>query len=63
MQFYKTRLVIEVEVETQFGPESAMNLIIARLQCPAVTDITMLSGETNYQVHLPPSQEFYKLMF
>ena len=49
-EFYKTKLTIEVEIETcSAGPLGALNLIECGLKCPAVTLLTVTKIETDYK--------------
>jgi len=46
--FYKTRLFIEVDIETQFGPRDAISLAANMVGFPAVTKAVVTKVETNY---------------
>ncbi len=46
--FFTTRIIIEVEVHTQFGPEMAIQLVRDRLKVPAVNAIRFSECATNY---------------
>jgi hypothetical protein len=57
--FFTTRLLFSVDVETQFGPAGAAQLVNDLLSCPAVRTITLLKCATNYPgPHKPPSSDF-----
>jgi hypothetical protein len=47
---YKTKINLEVEVSTQFGPKNAVDLIGVLLNVPAVNHITVKKVETDYKV-------------
>jgi hypothetical protein len=47
-EFYKNKLTLEIEIETQFGPEAAVNLISVLNNVPAVTSINVTKLESNY---------------
>ena len=44
----KTKLTIELDVETQFGPEDAVNLVDVLTRIPAITGVNVIALETNY---------------
>lgn len=59
MSFYRTKLVLEVEVSTQFGPEDAKIMIEDILNKPAISNLIFLCGRTNYIKPLvSPSEQF-----
>lgn len=49
---YKTKLTVEVEVETQFGPEDAVNLVDVLTRVPAITSVNVVGLETDYESKL-----------
>lgn len=50
---YKTKLTVEVEVETQFGPSDAMNMVGVLLQVPAIKMIRIIKAKSDYKRHTP----------
>jgi hypothetical protein len=44
----KTKLTLEIEVETQFGPEDAINLVDVLTRIPAITGVNVIALETDY---------------
>lgn len=46
--FYKTKLVVEIEVSTQFGPTDAVNMVKHLTNVPAVLSVTVSKLETDY---------------
>jgi hypothetical protein len=46
--FFTTRITVEVEVHTQFGPEAAIQLVRDRLKVPAVNAVRVTVCATNY---------------
>jgi hypothetical protein len=48
VKWYKTKVTIEVEVQTQFGPNDAINLVDMNLRYPAITGLTLLKVESDY---------------
>jgi len=59
--FSRTKLVIEVEIITQFGPRGAMDLVRdflgPKTYHSAVQSLKFLSAETNYRLHQEPAKE------
>jgi hypothetical protein len=51
--FYETRLYVVVTVRTQFGPEQAISLVRSSLQCPAVSEINITGGESDFNPNKP----------
>jgi hypothetical protein len=49
MSFYKTKLTIEVECETQFGPHDAMDMVGHLLNVPAITMIRINKAKSDYK--------------
>jgi hypothetical protein len=46
---YKTKLTVEIDVKTQFGPEDAVNLVGAMLSSiPAMSSAIVVKLETDY---------------
>jgi len=60
--FYKTKLLVEVEVMTQFGPDDAKKVVETSLISPAkpaITGLKFVSGTTNYNgPHKNPNNVF-----
>lgn len=54
-QFYNTKILVEVDVSTQFGPNDAVNLVRTNLKCPAVSNIKIKEVRTDFVVHKAPS--------
>jgi hypothetical protein len=44
----KTKLTVEIDVETQFGPEDAINLVDVLTRIPAITGVNVIALETDY---------------
>jgi hypothetical protein len=62
-EFYTTKLLIEVDVSTQFGPRDAICLVKTLLKCPAITSVSIKSGHTNYNgPHEPPATNMRPLV-
>lgn len=47
-KFHTTKITVEVEVETQFGPASAVSLVNMLLKVPAVKKIEITNLTTDY---------------
>lgn len=47
--FYKTKLTVEFDIETQHGPESAGNMIDVLTRVPAITNVKIVKVVTNYE--------------
>jgi hypothetical protein len=45
----KTKLTVEIDVETQFGPESAVNMIDILTRVPAVKSITVTHIDSEWK--------------
>lgn len=45
--FYKTKLLVAIEVSTQFGVDSAIKLVKGALNFPAVQKCFIVDGTTN----------------
>lgn len=45
---YKTTILVEVEVETQFGPENAVTMLQHLLDVPAIESINVEITRTSY---------------
>lgn len=45
----KTKLAIEIDVETQFGPESAVNMIDNLTRVPAVKSVTVTRVDSEWK--------------
>jgi hypothetical protein len=56
---YRTRIVIEVEIEHFSTPEMIIQSIKRWLKCPAVKSVKTLKAESNFQLHDKPSTEFH----
>lgn len=48
---HKTKLTVELEVETQFGPDSAIKIVDCVTRIPAITSVNVIKLETDY---VPP---------
>lgn len=46
--FFRTKMLVEIEVDTQFGPESATGLVRTLLNVPAVQSLVLEKIESNY---------------
>jgi len=46
-----TKLTIELEIKTQFGPESAISMVDSLTRVPAITSVNVVKLETDY---VPP---------
>lgn len=52
--FYKTTLTFEIEVDTQFGPLDAIDLVSCHLiQYPAIKSLIVTKVDTNYVLFSP----------
>ena len=49
----KNKLTLEIEVDTQFGPVDATNIIRTALNFPSVTSIVLTNLETTYKLLAP----------
>jgi hypothetical protein len=58
-QFYRTKLLLEVEVEHQFDPEQAVDIVAGRLVCPAIKSAKVLKTESNFCANSLPFDNFY----
>lgn len=47
-KLYNTKLTIEVDISTQFGPESAVALINILLDIPAIKSVSVEKLSTDY---------------
>lgn len=57
--FYTTKVVVELEISSQFGPDAAFNILHTTfVPMPACIGMKVLSAESNFQLHAPPSKEF-----
>lgn len=45
----KTKITVEFEVETQFGPESAINMIDILTRVPAVKSVNVLEVDSEWK--------------
>lgn len=45
----KTKLTVEIDVETQFGPESAVNMIDILTRVPAVKSVTVTRVDSEWK--------------
>lgn len=45
----KTKLTVEIEVETQFGPESAVSMIDNIIRVPAVKSVTVTNVDSEWK--------------
>jgi len=46
---YTTKLTVEIDIETQFGPADAISMIDNALNLPAITGVNVIGLETNYK--------------
>jgi hypothetical protein len=49
---FKTKLTVEFDVETQFGPESAISVIDTLTGVPAIISVNVVKLETDYESKL-----------
>lgn len=47
---YTTKLTVELEVSTQFGPLTAVEMVKGLINVPAVTKATLTNLDTNYKL-------------
>lgn len=45
---YKTKLTVEIEVETQFGPLDAISMVDILTRVPAINSLNLIKLETDY---------------
>jgi hypothetical protein len=60
MDFYKTKVIIEVEVSHQFDPEDGIRIVTGRLtgaDIPAITSVKVIEAKSNYVLHNKPLEE------
>lgn len=50
---YKTKLTVEVEVETQFGPRDAMDMVGTLLNVPAINTVRVVKAKSDYKRFTP----------
>ncbi len=58
--FYRTKLMVEVEISHQFSPRDAMSMVEIRLNpatIPAIKNFKIVSGETNYRLFNTPDDK------
>jgi hypothetical protein len=49
-KFYTTKLLVEIEVSTQFGPTDAVNMIeYLLINVPAIKSVNLTKLETDYK--------------
>jgi hypothetical protein len=46
---YCTKLTLEIEVETQFGPADAISVVDNITRFPAIKSLTLLKAESDYK--------------
>lgn len=49
-EYYKTKLTVEVEIQTQFGPQSAVDIIRSLTNIPAVDSVVVTDIDSDYDV-------------
>jgi hypothetical protein len=62
MNFYNTKLVITVDVSTQFGPTDAVNLIRNALNFPAIK-YASITGITSDYLPQSEKEDNYKTLY
>lgn len=60
---FKTRLTVEIEVEhwDTTNPQRVLEMVRNTLKFPAVTDIKLVSAESNYVLHGEPKPNMEKV--
>lgn len=54
--FYKTKVVIEIDVMHQSDPKQGIDIILQQLKgATAITFVNVLSAESNFQLHDKPA--------
>lgn len=48
IKFYKTKMTLEIEVSTQMGPYSAVDIIRNLTNIPAIQSVDIVGLETDY---------------
>jgi hypothetical protein len=64
VDFYTTKVVVEVEVLHQFNPAQGISIVTGRLSgvdIPAVKHVKVLSAESNYRLHATPMDKMVPL--
>lgn len=59
MSFSKNIITVEIDIDTQFGPIDAVDLIKTCLQFPAITRIEVQGVKSNFQRCQEPSDHLY----
>jgi len=57
VEFYTTKVLLEVEVSHQFDPVSGINCVVSMLGYPAIQGIRIISAESNFWPFSKPSAE------
>ena len=60
MKSYTSKIVLEVEVIHQFGPDDAIWNVTNALHMPAVKGIDVLEVRSNYRLDQEPAADFSK---
>lgn len=64
MDFYTTKVLVEVEVSHQFDPAQGICIVTTRLSgvdIPAVKSVKVVAAESNYKLHSKPLGKLHKL--
>lgn len=56
--FYRTKVLIAVEVSHQFSPKDGVNIVTGLLTVPAIQQVDVLGAITNFRLFEKPSEEF-----
>lgn len=59
--FYRTKVVVEIEVSHQFDPQQGIGLVtnlLNPLYVPAVRGVKVLKAESNFRLHQKPDTSF-----
>jgi hypothetical protein len=63
-KMYKTRVLIEVEVDHWYDPKQAVQIVTTRMmphEVPAITSVKVLKVESNYRLFQPPADELVEV--
>ena len=52
-EFYTTKLTIEIDIETQCGPQTAVSVLQSYLDLPAITGLKIVKLESDYPLYGP----------
>ena len=58
-KFYKSKILMEIEVEHQFDLNSAIQDLYDHLKYTAIKSKKVLNVTTNYKLHSEPLETFY----